>query len=117
MRTAIPIFDDRISPVFDAARRLVLVDIEQGREVYRTEQALEEPELGRRARRVAELGVDVLICGAISRPLEAMLWSVGVEVIPQICGPVEEVLRAFMLGELSEETFVMPGGTRGVAEL
>ena len=103
--------------MFDAASRLILVDIEEGREVYRSEQALEEEELGRRARRVAELGVDLLICGAISRPLETMLSSAGVEVISQICGPVEEVITAFRMGKLSEETYVMPGATRGVAEL
>ena len=109
MRAAIPIFDGRISPVFDAARRLVLVDIENGREVRRTEQVVEEPELGPRARRVAELGTDVLICGAISRPLEATLLSAGVEVIPQTCGPVEDVLKAFVSGKLTQQAFVMPG--------
>ena len=109
MKIAIPTSDGRISPVFDAARRLLLVDIENGREVRRIEQTLEEPELGPRARRVAKFGVDVLICGAISRPLEALLVSAGVEVIPQTCGPVEDVLKAFVSGRLTEQAFVMPG--------
>ncbi len=109
MRVAIPFFDGGISPVFDAARRLLLVDIEDGREVWRTEQLVEEPELWPRARRVVEFGADVLICGAISRPLEAMLLSAGVEVIPQTCGPVEDVLKAFISGRLTEQAFVMPG--------
>jgi len=109
MRVAITVFDGRISPVFDAARRLLLVDIENGREVWRTEQIVEEPELGPRARRVAEFSADVLICGAISWPLEAMLLSVGVEVIAQTCGPVEDVLKAFISGRLTEQAFVMPG--------
>jgi predicted Fe-Mo cluster-binding NifX family protein len=109
MRTVIPIFDGRISPVFDVARRLVLVDIENGREVRRTEQAVKERDLGPRVRRVAELGTDVLICGAISRPLEALLSSAGVEVIPQTSGPVEDVLGAFISGKLTEQAFVMPG--------
>ena len=109
MRVAIPISDGRISPVFDAARRLVLVDVESGREFRRTAKVLEEPELAPRARRVAELGVDVLICGAISRPLEAMLLSAGVEVVPQTCGEAEDVLRAFMSGRLTEQAFLMPG--------
>ncbi len=109
MRTAIPIADGRISPVFDVARRLLVVDIENEREVRRAEEVLEEPELAARARRVAELGVGVLICGAISRPLEAMLLSTGVEVISQTCGPVEDVLGAFVLGQLSEQAFVIPG--------
>jgi hypothetical protein len=92
MRVAIPFFDGRISPVFDTARRLLLVDIEGGREVWRTEQIVEEPELGPRARRVAELGADVLICGAISWPLEVMLLSARVEVIPQTI-PVPRLVR------------------------
>ena len=109
MRVAIPVFDDRVSPVFDAGRRVVLVDIEGGREIRRTVQIIEEPELGPRARRVAELGADVLICGAISRPLETMLLSAGVEVIPQTCGSLEAVIRAFLSGRLTERAFMMPG--------
>ena len=109
MRVAISISDGRVSPVFDVAGRLLLVDVQTGREVGRTEEVLEEPELAARARRVAELGADVLICGAISRPLEAMLWSTGVEVIPQTCGPAEDVLRAFVSGQLTEQAFVIPG--------
>jgi len=109
MRIAVPIFDGRISPVFDAARRLVLVDIENGREVRRTEQVVEETDLGPRVSRIAALGANVLICGAISRPLEAMLFSAGVEVIPQVCGPWENVLRVFLSGQLTEQAFMMPG--------
>jgi predicted Fe-Mo cluster-binding NifX family protein len=109
MRTAISIADGRVSPVFDVARRLLLVDIDSGREVRRTEEVLEEPELAARARRVADLGAQVLICGAISRPLEAKLLSAGVEVIPQTCGPVEDVLGAFASGRLTEQAFVIPG--------
>jgi len=109
MRVAIAVFDGRISPVFDAARQLVLVDIENGREIRRTEQVVEEADLGPRASRVAGLGANVLICGAISRPLEAMLLSAGVEVIPQACGQWKDVLRAFLSGQLTEQAFIMPG--------
>lgn len=109
MRVAIPISEGRISPVFDAAKRLVLVDVDHGREVRRTEEGLEEPEMVPRARRVAEFGVDLLICGAISRPLQAMLLSEGVEVVSQTCGQAEEVIRAFVSGQLTEHAFLVPG--------
>jgi hypothetical protein len=49
------------------------------------------------------------ICGGISWPLEVMLLSARVEVIPQTCGSVEDVLKAFMSGRLTEQAFVMPG--------
>jgi predicted Fe-Mo cluster-binding NifX family protein len=109
MRIAIPIADGRISPVFDVAKRLVLVDVEGGREVARTDQRLEEQAIELRAQRVVQLGANVLICGAISRPLHALLSSAGVEVIPQTCGQAEEVLRAFINGQLTGDAFVMPG--------
>jgi predicted Fe-Mo cluster-binding NifX family protein len=109
MRVAIPIVDGRISPVFDVAKRLLLVDVEQHGQLRRTEEGLGEtlPEL--RAERVAKLGVDVLICGAISWPLQSLLVSAGVDVIPQTCGQVDEVVRAFLSGQLVGDAFVMPG--------
>jgi len=109
MRVAVPISDGRISPVFDVARRLLLVDVEGGNEAGRIAEALQDCGLPLRARRVADLSVDVLICGAISRPLEEMLLSAGVEVVPRRCGPVEDVLAAFLSGQLTEQAFVMPG--------
>ena len=95
--------------MFDAARRLLVVGVEGGAEVSRLEEHIEETELARRARRVAAWGIDVLICGAISWPLEASLASAGVRVISQTCGPVEDVLRAFLSGQLTDQAFLMPG--------
>ena len=109
MKVAVPRWTDRVSPVFDVAKRLLVVEIERGVEISRDEARIEERELMLRAKHVAELGVNVLICGAISLPLEAMLASAGVIVIPHTCGPVENVLRAFVSGGLTDRAFLMPG--------
>ena len=109
MRVAIPTWTGRVSPVFDVARLLLVVDINDGAEVSRNEAIIEETQLVPRTRRVTQLGVNVLICGAISMPLEAMLVSAGVRVIPHTCGTVEEVLQAFASGGLTDERFLMPG--------
>lgn len=109
MIVMIPTFRGRISPVFDVASHLVLVDVEGDRELGRREVRFENTGLVSRAKRIAELGTHVLICGAISRPLEAMLASAGVRVIPNTCGSVEEVLWAFLSGQLTERAFLMPG--------
>jgi len=109
MRAAISICEGRISPVLDTARRLLLVDIENGHEVGRGEEVLEESSLCRRASHISELGTDALVCGAVSQLIEAMLTSAGVEVIPQTCGRVEEVLHALISGHLEGDAFVMPG--------
>lgn len=109
MRVAIPVHEGRISPVFDAARHLWIIDILNGKEVDRSELVTQEPESLLRANWVAGLGVNMLICGAISRPLEAMLESAGVTVIARRCGAAEDVMRAFMADELSQDAFSMPG--------
>ena len=109
MKVAITNHDGRVSPVFDVARRLVLVDMEQGREATRKEDVLDQVNPAARVQRIAKMGVDVLICGAISRPLQDMLTSSGVQVTPWVCGSVEEVLQAFLCGRLSDASFLMPG--------
>lgn len=95
--------------MLDVARHLLVVDVETNAEVGRSEVELEESRIAARASRVTAIGVHVLICGAISWPLEAMLTSAGVRVIPQTCGPVDDVLRAFLAGQLASEAFLMPG--------
>jgi predicted Fe-Mo cluster-binding NifX family protein len=109
MRVAVSTWSGRVSPVFDVAKHLLLVDFDGQAQAAREEAAVDETEPAARAERVAHLGVDVLICGAISGPLEAMLISAGVRVIPHTCGPVDEVLQAFAGGRLTDGAFLMPG--------
>jgi len=91
---------------------MLVVDLREGREIARMEKVLDESEPELAARRVAELGTAVLICGAISRPLEEMLEAAGVEVVSQTCGPAEDVLDAFLAGRLTGDAFAMPGCSR-----
>lgn len=95
--------------MLDVARHLLVVDVETNAEVARREADLDGTHLPARLKRICELDVEILICGAVSRPLEAALISAGVRVIPQTCGPVEDVLRAFLSGRLTDEAFLMPG--------
>ena len=112
MRLSVPVCDGRISPVFDVARRLLVVDFEGRGEVSRHVESIPETDPMARTRHVVGLGVSVLICGGISRALEMMLLSTGVKVIPETCGPVEEVVRAFVSGEFTDRSFLMPGCCR-----
>jgi len=109
MRIAIPFWQGRVSPVFDVAGNLLLVDVSDGAEQARKSLPLTAAEPQARARALAELGADVLVCGAISWPLEMAVSAAGIEVIPQTCGEVEQVLAAFISGELSRGAFLMPG--------
>ena len=109
MKIAIPICAGRVSPVLDVAQRLVVAQIEAGEQISRKEESVAGSDLFSRAGRIGELGVDILICGAVSGTLEDMLRAKGVEVIPWICGPVDNVLELFISGQPFRHDYVMPG--------
>lgn len=112
MRIAVPDWQGRVSPVFDVAEQVLLVDLDDQVESSRRTEPLGSTAPHNRARRLAELGVDVIVCGAISWRLEALLTSGGIRVMPLVCGAVEEIVRAFREGTLEDERFAMPGCCR-----
>lgn len=109
MRIAISFQQDRVSPVFDVAGCILIVDIAKGLTVRRNQRTLAQGDCLDRALQVSRFGVEVLICGAISWPLENALSSMGVQVMACICGPVEEVINTFLNQTLAESAFIMPG--------
>ena len=109
MKVALPIWNSRVSPVFDTAERMLIVDINgdsvAGSEEYQFHDVF--PPL--RSRELCDIGVDVLICGAISNPLAGMIHDAGIKLLPWVSGEVDEVLDAFRRGELSDSRYFMPG--------
>jgi predicted Fe-Mo cluster-binding NifX family protein len=106
---AIPISQERISPLLDAAARLLLVTRRRGKEVARKEFILGPLSPEELARSVAELRVDVLLCAALSQGLHRALERRGVLVQPHLCGDTEAVLQAFCCDQLNRPEFRMPG--------
>ena len=113
MKVAIPVYGDYVSNVFDFAQKLLLVNIENGKETERSEVKLESLSLPQRAGQLKVLGVDVLVCGAISRLLATMVTASGIEVMPFVTGNIENVLGAYIAGQLIRPEFSMPGSWPG----
>lgn len=109
MTVAVPVWQDRVSPVFDTACRLLVVRRQRGREVERKEFILGLLAVEALARSVSELHVDVLLCAAISEPLRQALERSGVRVEHHLCGEVETLLAAFCAGNCRRSEFRMPG--------
>jgi len=109
MKTAFAYWDNRIAPVFDIARQIHVVEAESGRIVAETGEALADDLPVQKVIRLAELGVGTLVCGAISRPLHAMVAAYGIQVIPFVAGDLSEVIQAWLSGNLERDTFAMPG--------
>ena len=109
MKVAIPVWNDRISPVFDTAGMLLIIDIENGVERSRFEETIGPALLQRRAARIYELGLDVLLCGAISKQLASLVSAAGISIVPFLTGQAEEILAAYLANELNSPRFLMPG--------
>ena len=109
MKIAIPIYNNNVSNVFDFATRLLLVEIENGKETNRSEVTLVSQLLPQRVGQVKKLEVDVLVCGAISRILANMITASGIQLLPYVTGRVDDVLQAYLNGQLVQPEFSMPG--------
>ena len=112
MRIAVPIWNDKVSPVLDAATRLLIVDVEDKKETSRFEVHLNERDLLRRCFRIRDMEVDILICGAVSQPLLSMLTASDIDIITEIAGQTEDILTAYLKGGLFQPRFLMPGCKR-----
>ncbi|MGA1844982.1 MAG: NifB/NifX family molybdenum-iron cluster-binding protein [bacterium] len=109
MKAAFSAWNNRIAPVFDVTRQVLLVEAQSGRIVRETRESLGDDIPAQRALRLARFGIDTLICGAISRPMQAMVAAYGIRVIPFVAGDLREVIQAWLCDGLKDTLFAMPG--------
>ena len=115
MRLAVAVWGSEVSPVFDFAHRILVVQCDEDRERARYRYEVPDKSMAARAERLRELGVNVLICGAISNSLADMVRGLGITLVPWKCGLVEEVLIAYFAGTLEDPRFSLPGAGNGCA--
>jgi predicted Fe-Mo cluster-binding NifX family protein len=108
MRVGIPVWGEMVSPVLDAAETLLVFETDAA-EGTCGEVSLSVSAGSRKVGAISGAGVEVLICGAVTRPLLDMLESAGITVVPWLSGRVSEVLEAFEGGRLAQRRFAMPG--------
>ncbi len=114
MKLALTVWDGRISPVFDVCREALVLEIERGSVVKRSRASLDTVQATGKVDRLLALGIETLICGAITEPLQGELTARGLRVIGFIAGEVDDVVDAFLTQRLSAASFIMPGCQRGV---
>ena len=103
---AITIFSGRISPVFDVARTACIYT-GKAKEAFATIEL--PPTLISRADVLAQHGVKVLVCGAVSRPARALLEQAGIRVIGFLAGDATEILDLAQRDRLPDVRYAMPG--------
>lgn len=111
MIIGLPILDSRIAPVFDVARELLLVKVDNG--IVRQQELLVLPEVAEaKISKLVESGVKVLLCGAISNELKNSAKQGDIEVVSFLSGDVRCVVKAWLANSLNDVAFAMPGCKR-----
>jgi predicted Fe-Mo cluster-binding NifX family protein len=95
--------------VLDTASRLLVVDCKDSGEMPRFETYVDEKDLARRCLRIQGLGIDTLICGAVTRHFSDLLKASGIKLVQGISGQPEAVLNAYLDGPLALSKYLMPG--------
>ena len=108
-RVAIPIWNGRVSPVMDTACRLLVIDIVDGRQVSRKIINIPQGDMSYRASFISELGIETLICGAISQQFNQVIAASGTKTYPWCCGDVNEIVAAYSNGTFRIGSFPSPG--------
>jgi predicted Fe-Mo cluster-binding NifX family protein len=109
MRAALTVWDERISPLFDVSREAVILSAKDGILVERRTERIDAPTAALKVARLLELGVNTLVCGAISEPLQRELTSRGIRVFGFVAGELGQVERALVAGALPTPALSMPG--------
>ena len=112
MKVAIPIWKKRVSPVLDTACRLLVVEFTNDQEVSREILDIPQVNIPYRVSFLADRGISVLICGAISNRFEQMLVASRIKPIPWFGGNVDEILAAYVSGTLQNNNYHLPGCVR-----
>ena len=109
MKVAVTVWENRISPVFDASRHLLIAEIVGDRILSRSTVMFDPGIPSNLSKLLSDWNVGVLICGAVSQFPATILAADGITLIPFITGDVERVLEAYAKGKSLAPTFIMPG--------
>ena len=106
---AIPIWNDRVSTTLDFAGRLLIVEIDAGREISRRELELNAVSVQRKASLIRNAAVQVILCGAVSQAMAFGLAREGIQIVPFVSGQVDDVIAAYLCGRIAEPCYLQPG--------
>lgn len=109
MKVAMPVFKNRISPVIDWCRDLVIFEVNSGQRENIETIPVAHLSPFERVDLLVTNGITLLVCGAISQPLLAITKSRGIRVMSGVSGQINEIADAIISGRLDIKHFAMPG--------
>jgi len=93
---AVPVYQERISPLLDVARKFAIFEISDGEIKQKLEVDINtmcEPFM---ADKLKGLGVTVIISGAVSGFVSRIISEKGMHIIPWVNGAVDDVIELYI---------------------
>ena len=108
MKIAVTVWGNRISPVFDSARTVLVAEVKDNKVVEKRHESIDR-DLSPVPETLKDMGVSVLICGAISRIPANLIISSGITLIPFVTGNAAQVLTMYLNNDPVPPSCFMPG--------
>ncbi|MBT4091032.1 MAG: dinitrogenase iron-molybdenum cofactor biosynthesis domain-containing protein [Deltaproteobacteria bacterium] len=116
MKTALTVWENRISPVFDLADTLLIAEIINNKIVSKRSESFNAQKPQLLLEMLLQQNVAVLICGAISEHPATIIETECIALIPFISGLTDEILGVLADGDSITPRFLMPGCRCGVCQ-
>ena len=103
MKTTIAVAVNETSPVttLDFCTHVRIAVVEDGRVTARHNEVVGTVIPSLRAGRLRALGIDTVLCGALSNPLSMMLWHNGIQVVAGLTGDADVLIEGYAGNELN----------------
>ncbi len=108
-KVAITAWEGRVSPMFDAARTLLVAEVDSSGFLNKQYEYFKPENLYQLLELLTTNKIKVLICGAVTSDTTGIIESSGVTCISFIAGKVDEVLLAYNRGYIDLSHLKMPG--------
>ena len=112
MKIAIPAFHSKVSPRFDTAQELVLLEVIDGNVINRERQPLQAYSAAGKIRTLLEQGVDTLICGGFDRLSRQQIGFNHIEVYAWVTGEIDDAVSCFLRDGLNSGTILGRNGEK-----
>ena len=99
MNIAIPKINDSIASCFEAAKQFNIIEVENGKTLTSKIIECNDMEVFQRVRLLRLYEISLLICNGINRFYRDQLSSLGISVIPNINGSVNNAIDNFNPGK------------------
>lgn len=114
-KVAIPRYGESVAPCFGHSLTVAIFIVVDGEVTEQIDFTLSSPREMDRLRLLRDQQVDTLICGGVQDRFEDLIRAHGIRVISWVSGRVEDLLDAFLAGELHAKSSPAPSPGFGPA--